>query len=162
MNSHWLGLQWVYGIIGPNGGGGVQYEMRVDLSDCWQNYGHITYTNFYLGPSPTYTINFHGFKSGNTIPDSIHSTVGFFDQLGKPFSTPDKQQNTGYFMNCGANMGGGWWFSSCPALLSFLTGEFHADCKVPSMNKGIMWNMWKSPSYSLYIATMKIKPINNP
>ena len=145
--SFWLGLDNIHQLtkwkIAP-------HELRVDLWDWEGNTAHAKYQSFWIGDASTeFRLYIDGYSG--TAGDSFTS----HPLNNMRFSTYDNDNdlNSG---NCADGSNGGWWFNNC--MHSQLNGVYQTSSSVPKDWQGVMWYDWKSYTYSLKRAEMKIRP----
>ncbi|KAH3728885.1 ficolin-1-like [Dreissena polymorpha] len=136
----WLGNEHLYQLTSNR-----PRELRVDMEDFEGNKAFAKYSFFEVLPEfYSYAIRIDGFNgsAGNSL--KYHNDHGF--------STKDRD-NDGSSGSCAHYWQGAWWFDEC--LRSHLNGEY----KVETLEayRGIVWDAWKGPKYSLKWVEMKFR-----
>ncbi|XP_066299172.1 uncharacterized protein [Branchiostoma lanceolatum] len=147
--EHWLGLSKQHQITGQK-----TYSLRVDLGDWEGQSRYATYSSFSVGGSSTdYQVSISGY-SGDA-GDGLTSGGSRFSINGIRFTTSD-DNNGPNSDNCASSYGGGgWWFpDSCG--YAMLNGRYNDSGSA----QGIHWQRWKGYSYSLKMASLKVRPDN--
>ena len=139
--EYWLGLSKLHRFAN----GSISTQLRVDMRDKDGNSTYANYSTFYIGGSTTdYTLHISGYSG--TAGDSL----AYHNDM--EYSTKDNDNDqSGY--NCAVEWTGAWWYKNCH--WANLNGCYGND----SNSKCINWYTWKSFSYSLPFAEMKVRHV---
>ena len=139
-DEFWLGLGKIHRLT-------ASAELRVDLADFNGNVRFAKYNRFSIGDDHSrfrLTVSGYSGTAGDSL--SYHSN--------HPFFTKD-QDNDGYSGgHCAQARTGAWWYNACTN--SNLNGVYYLGPNSPG-GKGVFWESWKGPSYSLKVTEMKVR-----
>ncbi|XP_034471730.1 ryncolin-1-like [Drosophila innubila] len=135
-NEFILGLDKIHALTAKE-----TQELLVILEDFNGDERYERYNRFGIGDEDEkYILHTLGTESGSAGDSLRH-------QQGMKFATVDRD-----YKNCAKHITGGWWYNGC--VESHLTGKY----KDNTLNKGITWDAFKGPNYSLKRAIMMIRP----
>ena len=135
--EHWLGLSKLHRLAN----GSVSTELRVDMTDQYDNDEYAKYSSFYIGGSSTdYTLHVSGF-SGSGVEDALAYHNGY------KFTTKDNDNDL-RSSNCAVEYFGAWWYKSCHQ--SNLNGHYGDT----SSNKDVRWRYTR-----MRFTEMKVRPV---
>nr|KAG5689402.1 hypothetical protein BaRGS_017920 [Batillaria attramentaria] len=142
----WLGLRNIYRLTSSQ-----KYSLRIDLEDWDGNTAYAEYRDFSIsGPDDFYRLSIAGYSG--TAGDEI---IKHYNLNSMQFSTPDKDHDTWWNVNCAKDLHkAGWWFRQCAT--ASLNGRYKA--KGGRGEDGIVWNYFAPKWTSLKSAEMKIRP----
>uniref|UniRef100_A0A1A9UJI1 Fibrinogen C-terminal domain-containing protein n=1 Tax=Glossina austeni TaxID=7395 RepID=A0A1A9UJI1_GLOAU len=128
-------------------------ELVILLEDFQGNRKYARYNLFAIGnEQEMYELKLLGKYEGDA-GDS------FSYHAGSKFSTYDNDNDGCVDCNCAQSHKGAWWYNWCDQ--SNLMGPYHAtDYNKIEQYRGIYWQDWLGPTYSLKAAKMMIRPIN--
>lgn len=139
----WLGLEIIRALTSEE----APTELRVDLEDFDDKKRWAKYLNFFIDDaSNKYKLhagNYSG-NAGNSL--KVH--------IGMKFSTKD-QDNDGSGDNCASKYHGAWWYINCHD--SNLNGYPYEGEYSSSIQKGIVWDGFRGPYYSLKKTSMAVR-----
>ena len=99
--------------------------------------------------------NSQSFFFSSNVSGTAGDSLSYHD--GKPFSTPDQDNDDDATRNCAKLYRGAWWYSVCHE--SNLNSIYHQTS--PSAHGvGLNWLHWKGLYYSLKKTEMKIRPLD--
>lgn len=146
--DHWMGLQDIHSLCPPS----RPCNLRVDLKDDHVHKSGVTvwaeYSSFSVGGfTDKYKLSLSGYNSSSTVFDgfSIHHNE-------IPFSTYDRDNDSGSARSCAVDYHGGWWYNLCHYVN--LNGMW--GVRGPT---GLQWwnaNQGTSPLYVTY-SEMKVR-----
>ncbi|KAI9587816.1 angiopoietin-4 isoform X1 [Glossina fuscipes] len=128
-------------------------ELLIVLEDFPGNRKYARYNLFAIGnEQEMYELKLLGKYEGDA-GDS------FSYHAGSKFSTYDNDNDGCVDCNCAQSHKGAWWYNWCDQ--SNLMGPYHSmdDNKIEQY-RGMYWQDWLGPTYSLKAAKMMIRPIN--
>uniref|UniRef100_A0A1A9W369 Fibrinogen C-terminal domain-containing protein n=1 Tax=Glossina brevipalpis TaxID=37001 RepID=A0A1A9W369_9MUSC len=128
-------------------------ELLIILEDFRGNRKYARYNLFAIGNEhEMYELKLLGNYEGDA-GDS------FSYHAGSKFSTYDNDNDGCVDCNCAQSHKGAWWYNWCDQ--SNLMGPYHStDYDKIEQYRGIYWQDWLGPSYSLKAVKMMIRPIN--
>lgn len=105
FSEQWLGLRNVHIMTyyqkQPS-------ELRIDLWDTYGNHTHAQYKTFWIDSgADSFRIHVSGYDTNSTEIDLMQSC----NEL--KFSTPDRDNDNSYSVNCAYHQQSGWWFNQC-------------------------------------------------
>ena len=150
----WLGNDNVAKIL-ANG----NFQLRVDLED-WEGerrYAEYSFIRVH-GEEDKYQL-FFGDYSGNAGDAFTALSNSYQTQNGTYFSTIDRDNDRQSPYHCALHRwNAGFWYSNCG--YAGLNNPYHVG-GVAENGKGIMWNTWHGPLYSMKSTVMKLRPVLN-
>ena len=143
--EYWLGNDVIHQLTSH-----FNYTLKIVLTD-WDNVTKfILYTLFRVAnEGDDYRLTLGAYNNTGNAGDSLSL------HNGKPFSTPDRDNDDSGSKNCAAVHDGAWWFHSC--MDSNLNGRYHFGPRERCTN-GIYWISFHRMA-CLKAATMMIKKI---
>ncbi|CAM9902344.1 unnamed protein product [Lampetra fluviatilis] len=137
------------------------FTLRVELEDWHGVRRHALYAHFHVASErERYRLTARGYRgdAGNALSYSRG-----YNHDGRPFSTPDRDNDAYAAGNCAAYYASGWWFDSC--LAANLNGRYHRGGYRGRVTDGIYWGTWYILSdyrtgrkYSFRSVEMKVRP----
>lgn len=105
FSEQWLGLRNLYIMTyyqkQPS-------ELRIDLWDKFGNHTYAQYNNFWVdSEEDSYRIHVSGYNENSTQSDIMQ----ICNEM--KFSTPDRDNDDSYSVNCAYHQQSGWWFNQC-------------------------------------------------
>ncbi|XP_034472950.1 microfibril-associated glycoprotein 4-like [Drosophila innubila] len=134
-----LGLDKIHAITADK-----RQELLVIVEDFETDERLETYDDFAIGNNVEQYVLSLG-KARGTAGDSLTR------QKGMKFSTFDRDNDIDA-ANCAERFTGAWWYEKCHD--SQLTGKYND----PTWGKGVNWDSFRGPNYSLKKAVMMIRP----
>ncbi|EDO50047.1 predicted protein, partial [Nematostella vectensis] len=141
----WLGLENIHVMTSQK-----RYRLRFDMEDFEGNTCYAEYDGFKVGEVTNYKLVY--MKKKTSSGDAENS----FGNVGREFTTKDRDHDAIPNGNCAYLYKGAWWHNSCHATNSnglYLKGENNQRAQ------GVIWMTWKGWNYSLKRIEMKVKPI---
>ena len=151
-SNYWIGLQKIRDILGAES---TTFQLYIGMESFHprDTYRSAFYDSFNLGnEQENYKLRVGSIRQDSSAGDSLmyHSE--------KPFSTPDRDNDSSPRVHCAQKFNAGWWFGSCHD--SLLNGQYYdggllADLALPD---GIIWETWAGDRESLKSTVMAIRP----
>ncbi|XP_034473212.1 ryncolin-4-like [Drosophila innubila] len=137
-----LGLDKIHALTAES-----EQELLVVVEDFEGIEAFETYDAFAIGnEDQQYELHTLG-KANGTAGDSLRR------QEGSKFSTFDRDNDID-ITNCAERFTGAWWYKNCHN--SNLNGKYNDN----TFGKGVNWDHFRGPYYSLKKAVMMIRPTN--
>jgi len=143
--EYWIGLETLHRMTRV----GV-WELRVDFEDFENNRKFAIYSNFNVGPAPSYRLGL------GTYSGDAGNALGFHEE--KSFTTSDRDQDERPGENCALTFKSGWWFGITHCYMTNLNGQFYTEKQERRDWMGIVWNHYKL-NYSLKSVTMSFRKV---
>uniref|UniRef100_S4RSS7 Si:ch211-157b11.8 n=1 Tax=Petromyzon marinus TaxID=7757 RepID=S4RSS7_PETMA len=154
--EHWLGNDRLHQLTRTS-----DETLRVELEDWHGVRRHALYSHFRVASErERYRLTARGYRgdAGNALGYSRG-----YNHDGRPFSTPDRDNDAYAAGSCAAYYASGWWFDSC--LAANLNGRYHRGGYRGRVTDGIYWGTWYILSdyrtgrkYSFRSVEMKVRP----
>ncbi|XP_065360444.1 angiopoietin-4 isoform X3 [Calliphora vicina] len=143
-----IGLEKLYALTASN-----VHELLITLEDFDNKRKYARYNLFAIGnEQESYELKLLGKYEGDA-GDS------FSYHAGSKFSTFDNDNDGCVDCNCAQSHKGAWWYNWCDQ--SNLMGPYHdKDFDKIEQYRGMYWQDWLGPNYSLKSAKMMIRPLN--
>ncbi|XP_037825510.1 fibrinogen-like protein 1 isoform X1 [Lucilia sericata] len=143
-----IGLEKLYALTASS-----VHELLITLEDFDNNRKYARYNLFAIGnEQESYELKLLGKYEGDA-GDS------FSYHAGSKFSTFDNDNDGCVDCNCAQSHKGAWWYNWCDQ--SNLMGPYHdQDFNKIEQYRGMYWQDWLGPNYSLKAAKMMIRPLN--
>ncbi|KAM7356057.1 uncharacterized protein ACRADG_001920 isoform 3-T3 [Cochliomyia hominivorax] len=143
-----IGLEKLYALTASN-----VHELLITLEDFNNNRKYARYNLFAIGnEQESYELKLLGKYEGDA-GDS------FSYHAGSKFSTFDNDNDGCVDCNCAQSHKGAWWYNWCDQ--SNLMGPYYeTDYDKIEQYRGMYWQDWLGPNYSLKAAKMMIRPLN--
>lgn len=143
-----IGLEKLYALTASN-----VHELLIVLEDFQNNRKIARYNLFAIGnEQESYELKLLGKYEGDA-GDSLSY------HAGSKFSTFDNDNDGCVDCNCAQSHKGAWWYNWCDQ--SNLMGPYYTtDYDKIEQYRGMYWQDWLGPNYSLKAAKMLIRPLN--
>ncbi|XP_034473312.1 ficolin-1-like [Drosophila innubila] len=136
-----LGLDKIYALTAER-----KQELLVVLEDFNGVEVFESYDAFAIGnEDQQYALHTLG-KASGSAGDSLRR------QEGQKFTTYDRDNDINVDINCAQEFTAAWWYEKCHD--SHLLGKYNE----PAWGKGVNWDTFRGPRYSLKKAVMMIRP----
>lgn len=143
-----IGLEKLYALTASS-----VHELLITMEDFQNNRKFARYDLFAIGnEQESYELKLLGKYEGDA-GDSLSY------HAGSKFSTFDNDNDGCVDCNCAQSHKGAWWYNWCDQ--SNLMGPYHeSDYDKIEQYRGMYWQDWLGPNYSLKSAKMLIRPLN--
>ncbi|XP_023303417.2 fibrinogen-like protein 1 [Lucilia cuprina] len=140
-----MGLEPLHQLIKTKG----PQELLIILGDHDKHIAYAKYDNFIVGSEA----DLYELKDLGSYVGSAGDALS--EQVGKKFTTLDRDNDGSKLHNCAKLWHSAWWFGYCHQ--SHLNGPYLEKSVSEKGEKGIVWDLWHGMNYSLKFVLMMVR-----